>query len=419
MEFSIMTYRSYIGGPITGYSNGAGDFAQSLMMFDIHFIQQMYGANYGTNSADTTYSFSVSTGEMFLNGIGQGAPIFNRIFRTIWDGNGVDTYDFSNYTTSMSVDLTPGNWVDLDRSGNFQRANLGGGTGGGLHAGHARAHIFNAIQFKSDTRSLIENAVGGSGDDVLIGNIANNRLVGGAGSDAINGGDGNDTINGGDGNDTINGGSGDDTINEGAGNDTINGEGGNDSISGGDGNDTINGGGGNDTINEGGGDDTIIGGDGNDTINGGGGNDTINGGGGTDVLTGSDGSDTFVFQFGQSTINSMDRITDFIVNRDKICLLNANGQRMSAPSRLLQSICGLSTLGDLVNHAFLGWHTEPLGLYSAMIGEYSDGGYGGRYLIVNDGVNGYQAATDLLIDVTGCSGYRSGDGFLIPSLWFV
>jgi serralysin len=187
MEFSIMTYRSYIGGPLTGYSNESGGYAQTMMMYDIAAIQQMYGADFTTNASNTTYTCSTTTGEMFINGVGQGMPYSNRVFRTIWDGGGVDTYNFSNYTTSLSIDLTPGGWVDLDRLGNFQRANLGGGTGGGLHSGHARGHIFNALQFGGDGRSLIENAIGGTGNDVLIGNSANNTLNGGAGADSLTG----------------------------------------------------------------------------------------------------------------------------------------------------------------------------------------------------------------------------------------
>jgi serralysin len=204
MEFSIMTYRSYVGGPITGgYTNETGGYAQSLMMYDIAAIQQMYGADYTTNANNTTYTFSTATGEMFVNGIGQNQPSANRVFRTIWDGNGVDTYNLSNYTTSLSIDLTPGGWVNLDRFGNFQRANLGGGTGGGMHPGHARGHIFNALQFGGDARSLIENAIGGTGNDVITGNSANNNLSGMAGNDTLNGNAGIDTITGGLGSDTF------------------------------------------------------------------------------------------------------------------------------------------------------------------------------------------------------------------------
>ncbi len=78
------------------------------MMLDIAALQEMYGANYTTNSDATAYTFSALTGEFFINGVSQGVPAGNRIFRTIWDGGGVDTYDFSNYSTNQQIDLAPG-----------------------------------------------------------------------------------------------------------------------------------------------------------------------------------------------------------------------------------------------------------------------------------------------------------------------
>ena len=180
MEFSIMTYRSYIDAPTDFYRNETWGYAQSLMMYDIRAIQHMYGANFNTNSGNTTYSFSTTTGEMFINGFGQGTPGDNRIFRTIWDGNGFDTYDFSNYNTNLSINLAPGGWSDLDVGGNNQRAQLG-------NTHFARGHVFNALQYNGDTRSLIENAIGGSGNDVIIGNDANNIISGGGGDDFLNG----------------------------------------------------------------------------------------------------------------------------------------------------------------------------------------------------------------------------------------
>ncbi|MBX9254865.1 M10 family metallopeptidase C-terminal domain-containing protein, partial [Desmonostoc muscorum CCALA 125] len=166
------------------------------MMYDIRAIQQMYGANFNHNSGNTTYTFSTTTGEMFVNGIGQGTPGGNRIFRTIWDGNGIDTYNFSNYTTNLAINLEPGNWTNLNVGGNFQRANLGDGN-------YARGHVFNALQFNGDTRSLIENANGGSGNDNINGNSANNVLRGNAGNDTITGGGGDDYMDGGTGIDTV------------------------------------------------------------------------------------------------------------------------------------------------------------------------------------------------------------------------
>ena len=63
-----MSYRSYVGAP-TGYTNDS--FPQTLMMYDIAAVQTMYGANYTTNSGDTVYKWSPTTGEMSLNGVGR------------------------------------------------------------------------------------------------------------------------------------------------------------------------------------------------------------------------------------------------------------------------------------------------------------------------------------------------------------
>ena len=51
-------------------------------------------------------------------------------------------------------------------------------------------------------RSYIDNAIGGSGNDTIIGNEIANVLNGGAGNETITGGGGNDTIIGGSGTDT-------------------------------------------------------------------------------------------------------------------------------------------------------------------------------------------------------------------------
>jgi Ca2+-binding RTX toxin-like protein len=56
----------------------------------------------------------------------------------------------------------------------------------------------------------IENAIGGLGNDRLIGNTLNNSLNGGAGNDILNGGAGNDTLVGGLGTDNLVGGAGND-----------------------------------------------------------------------------------------------------------------------------------------------------------------------------------------------------------------
>ena len=185
-EYSVMSYRRYVGGPTTG--NAAADYPQTLMQNDIAALQYMYGADYTTNArGDHLLLEHATTGEMSINGVGQGAPANNRVFLTIWDGGGVDTYDFSNYTTNLTVDLSPGGWTTVDAA---QLALLGADDGTNQFA---RGNIANALLYRGDMRSLIENAIGGSGNDVITGNDAANVLNGGTGADGMEGGRGNDS----------------------------------------------------------------------------------------------------------------------------------------------------------------------------------------------------------------------------------
>jgi serralysin len=182
------------------------------MMYDIQAIQYLYGANFTTNSSNSTYTFNTTTGEMSINGVGQGASSANVVFRTVWDGNGIDTYNLSNYTTNLNISLVPGAYSNFGT----QLALL---HYDGTQV--ARGNLFNALQYNGDIRSLIENAIGGSGNDTLVGNIAGNMLDGGSGNDSLDGGSGNDVLIGGIGNDTILGGGGNDVLIGGVGIDSL------------------------------------------------------------------------------------------------------------------------------------------------------------------------------------------------------
>jgi Ca2+-binding RTX toxin-like protein len=105
-------------------------------------------------------------------------------------GDGIDTADFSAATGPVRALL---------------------GTGGSV----------NTISQGRDTFASIENLVGGAFNDILGGDGGDNRIEGGGGNDTITGGAGADTLLGGDGNDSITGGLGADTIDAGAGFDTI------------------------------------------------------------------------------------------------------------------------------------------------------------------------------------------------------
>jgi hypothetical protein len=187
-EYSVMTYHQFVGDTTPG--DNAPDHPTSLMQDDIAALQYLYGADYKINNADTTYTWDDNS-QMLINGVGQGTPLNHHALLTIWDGGGIDTYDLSNKTDAVVVNLAPGAWTTLG-----PLANLG--------SGHmARGNVANALLYKGSTDSLIENATGGSNNDKLLGNDAANIFIGNAGNDRMNGGKGNDTMTGNDGNDTF------------------------------------------------------------------------------------------------------------------------------------------------------------------------------------------------------------------------
>lgn len=133
------------------------------MMDDITAVQKLYGANYTTRNTDTTYGFNANAGrQAFSLRSSTDAPVF-----CIWDGGGHDTLDFSGFHQNQRINLKAQHFSDV------------GGMRGNVS-------IANGV--------TIENAIGGSGDDLLTGNAANNRLKGSAGADVLTGGAGADTF---------------------------------------------------------------------------------------------------------------------------------------------------------------------------------------------------------------------------------
>lgn len=181
LEYSVMTYHSYAGQKGGGgYTNEQGGFPQSYMMADIRALQHMYGADFTANSGNTVYSWDPESGETLVDGsVGIDAGK-NRIFATIWDGGGEDTYDLSAYASDLSIDLRPGQY-SIFKKGQLADLDQFSGSSGRI----AHGNIFNARLFEGNTASLIENAVGGAGDDKLRGNGADNELTGNGGSDTF------------------------------------------------------------------------------------------------------------------------------------------------------------------------------------------------------------------------------------------
>jgi len=228
LEYTVMSYNSSVDTDVFSLDF----YPTTYMYYDILAIQHLYGA-IETNTGNTTYSFQQGT----------------KYYETIWDTGGIDTYDASTQIKAVHLDLTPGSWSNV-------------GTKIVMYAGASTSNKIDTVFTPPEI--TIERALGGSGNDTLTGNDADNLLAGNAGNDKLTGGLGNDTLRGNEGDDTLDGGLGADALWAGAG-DT-----GADRMSGGGGNDTIGGGAGNDLLDGGTGADVIFGGSGDDTIAGGG-----------------------------------------------------------------------------------------------------------------------------------------------------
>lgn len=195
---------------------------------------------------------------------------------------------------------------------------------------------------------------------------------------------------------TITGGAAGDTLNASGmdGTETV-------SIDGAAGDDTINGGAGADTLNGGTGADDLLGNGGADSIVGGTGADDITGGTGADTLTGGADADNFIFTNGAdsgTTVATIDVITDFNANADKIVISGTAGGGFTnglADDYNTGNATVLAAAQDFVA-AMTNSGDSDAGVFS-----YS----GKTYVLVDVAGNGtFDVGTDLLVDVTGYTG---------------
>ncbi|WP_368939896.1 M10 family metallopeptidase C-terminal domain-containing protein [Proteus mirabilis] len=267
IKYSIMSYkRTDIKDADFG-----GLYPMTFMLVDILLLQYLYGPNMTTRLENNTYGFHSNTERAAYS----LKSIEDKLVSCIWDSGGIDTLDFSLYTVNQLINLNEGSFSDI----------------GGLRSNISIAY-----------NTIIENAIGGKGDDILIGNPFNNNLKGGDGNDLFYGGSGNDVIYGELGNDVLYGDDGDDMLIDYYGANMLDGGKGNDRI----------------CVAS-----TDRGLPGRNIIQAGEGDDEIYLGTGTHRVTGGQGNDTFNF-FCYEGVESKSLITDFEKNNDKIILLNRN-----------------------------------------------------------------------------------------------
>ena len=324
--YSIMSY--FNGSSIAGtrhfdFNISGTVYAGAPLIHDILAAQRIYGADMTTRTGDTVYGFNSTAGRDQYDFTKTPAPI-----SAIWDAGGVDTIDASGYATTQLIDLNAGSLssiggVTFDTAPSFEQVNLNRAVAGFGPVSRA-TYDANMAALKANPEVgrltdnfgiaygvTIENAIGGSGRDTLIGNAVDNVLTGNADDDSLNGKDGNDTLDGGTGSDTMLGGIGNDVFIVGEVGDVV-------IELAGEGTDTVRSsinyalganlesliltgiattGTGNelDNVITGNGlDNLLFGLGGNDTLIGTGGSDTLDGGLGGDVMRGGTGNDTFI-----------------------------------------------------------------------------------------------------------------------------
>lgn len=157
------TVMSYFDQDDNTYVNADFAYLKTPMLADIIAIRSLYGTAGTTRLGDTVYGFNTNAGPTFSAAVIGGTGTAYAV--TIIDDGGTDTIDLSGSTANNAIDLSP-------------RA--------ASNTGRLIGNLFIAPS------TIIENVIGGSGNDSLTGNDAANALTGGNGDDVMTGGGGDD-----------------------------------------------------------------------------------------------------------------------------------------------------------------------------------------------------------------------------------
>ena len=233
-QYSVMAYNEMANNKALVIQGNSATFASIMpstpMLYDIAAVQYLYGANMTTATGNDRYGWTANSA----------------FYQTIWDAAGTDTIDASNYTLRCTINLNAGSYSSIGIRSTQAELFMDAPAGQGLYASTGLYDGQNNLAIAYG--ATIENALGGSANDSITGNTADNDLRGGAGNDTLDGGAGNDSLYGQDGDDSIDGGAGNDKLFGWIGNDSLNGGAGDDELYGDAGNDTLDGGAGTDFV---------------------------------------------------------------------------------------------------------------------------------------------------------------------------
>lgn len=164
--FTVMSYFDQLE---TGHGNYR--YVLGPQQADIAAIQLLYGANpAGTFSGNTTFGFNSSAPGTNIDWsqfvLVDGVTYLRPPAMTIYDTGGVDTINLSGFAQPQILDLRPGTFSSL-----------------GDRPGQNPYHYVNVVAINLGT--IIENAIGGSGNDRITGNNANNVITLRSGADTF------------------------------------------------------------------------------------------------------------------------------------------------------------------------------------------------------------------------------------------
>jgi hypothetical protein len=171
-----------------------------------------------------------------------------------------------------------------------------------------------------------------------------------------------------------------------------------------------------------------------DVASGGAGNDTLVGLAASDTLTGGAGVDTFALTTAASSVTAanVDRITDFVAGTDKIGLtatnaagalldgvtLNVANAAVTAMAAALTSNTSVASITDVYNQLAVVLDAAAFAASNAngqvtvaRVVTFTTGAAAGTYAVVNDAAAGFQAANDIVVNVTGITGTLSNTDF--------